>query len=104
MGGIKAAALLKMNLLQESNGSVKAFESFHNVEREKIESPSRSRWDSLMRKVQRRFLLSRLQNNFGSVVEQKSPKKSTPKLGKMRPTQVILVLTLNYESEKENFS
>ena len=50
VGGIKTAgALLQMNLLQESNGSVKAFESFHNVEREKIESPSRSRWDSLMR-------------------------------------------------------
>ena len=49
VGGIKAGALLKVNLLQESNGSVKAFESFHNVEREKIESPSRSRWDSLMR-------------------------------------------------------
>ena len=49
VGDIKAGVLLKMNLFQESNGSVKAFESFHNVEREKIESPSRSRWDSLMR-------------------------------------------------------
>ena len=32
---------LKPDLMQDSNGSVKAFESFHNVEKEKVESPSR---------------------------------------------------------------
>ena len=67
--------------MQDSNGSVKAFESFHNVEREKVESPSRRlEIKNEKKKSQKitRKLIKKNQQQKNNVEREKAEKVESP--------------------------